>query len=139
MKSLRPWIIMSWIMLPGVMVGGSLLLRRVTLGDATPFQATWIRAFHAHGGVLIMMSILYCMFLDRTVLSASTKHASCVALFAGIGALVSGFLLHALVGQPNQSSMGTMLTLSGAILMGSALIVLIRGLITTPRLPPTIQ
>jgi len=40
MKTLRPWIIMSWIVLPGVMAGGSLLLRRITLGDATPFQAT---------------------------------------------------------------------------------------------------
>jgi drug/metabolite transporter superfamily protein YnfA len=139
MKTLRPWIIMSWIMLPGAMVGGSLLLRRLTFGDATPFQATWIRAFHAHGGVLILMSILYYMFLDRTALSVTTKHASCVALFLGISGLVSGFLFHALVGQPNESSIGTAITLSGAVLMASALVVLIYGLITTPRLPPTMQ
>lgn len=49
---------MSWIMLPGVMFGGSLLLRRLTAGDPDPFRATWIRTFHGHGGVLIMMSIL---------------------------------------------------------------------------------
>jgi drug/metabolite transporter superfamily protein YnfA len=139
MKTLRPWIIMSWIMLPGAMVGGSLLLRRLTFGDATPFQATWIRAFHAHGGVLILMSILYYMFLDRTALSTFTKHASCATLFVGIGGLVSRFLLHALVGQPNESSIGTVVTLSGAVFMGVALVVLIYGLITTPRLPPTIQ
>jgi drug/metabolite transporter superfamily protein YnfA len=105
----------------------------------TPFPATWIRAFHAHGGVLILMSILYYMFLDRTRLSAFTKHASCGALFLGIGGLLSGFLLHALVGQPNDSSIGTMITLSGAVLMGLALVVLIYGLITTPPLPAAIQ
>jgi drug/metabolite transporter superfamily protein YnfA len=139
MRTLRPWIIMSWIMLPGAMLGGSLLLRRLTLGDATPFQATWIRAFHAHGGVLILMSILYYMFLDRTALSASMKHASCATLFVGIGGLVSGFLFHAILGQPNDSSIGTVITLSGAVLMASALVVLIYGLITTPRPPPTIE
>jgi drug/metabolite transporter superfamily protein YnfA len=132
MKTLRAWIVMSWIMLPGVMVGGSLLLRRLVTGDPTPFQVTWIRAFHAHGGVLILMSILYYLFMDRTALSVSTKHASSLALFAGIGALVSGFLLHALVGQPGQTSPGTLVSLAGAVLIASALIVLVYGLITTP-------
>jgi hypothetical protein len=33
MNTLRGWIVMSWIMLPGVMVGGSLLLRRLTVGE----------------------------------------------------------------------------------------------------------
>lgn len=74
MNTLRGWIVMSWIMVPGVMVGGSLLLRRLTVGEPDPFQAAWLRAFHAHGGVLIMMSILYYLFLDRTTLSAVTKH-----------------------------------------------------------------
>jgi hypothetical protein len=78
-------------------------------------------------------------FLDRTALSTFTKHASCATLFVGIGGLVSRFLLHALVGQPNESSIGTVVTLSGAVFMGVALVVLIYGLITTPRLPPTIQ
>src|SRR5262245_40975547 len=139
MKNLRLWIIVSWIMLPGAMLGGSLLLRRLTLGDATPFQATWIRAFHAHGGVLILMSILYYMFLDRTALTAATKHTSSVAMFVGISGLVGGFLVHALVGRPDQSSIGTVMTLSGAVLMGSALIVLIYGLLRTPQPPVTMQ
>jgi drug/metabolite transporter superfamily protein YnfA len=133
MKTLRGWIVMSWIMLPAVMIGGSLLLRRLTLGEVTPFQETWIRAFHAHGGVLIMMSLLYYMFLERTALSTSAKHGSCLALFVGIGALTGGFFMHALVGQPNQTSTGTVITVAGAVLMASALIVLVYGMITTPR------
>lgn len=133
MKTLRGWIVMSWIMLPGVMVGGSLLLRRLTVGDADPFQAMWLRAFHAHGGVLIMMSILYYMFLDHTTLSAFTKHASSLALFVGIGAQVSGFLVHAITGQAGQTSLGTVITVSGAVPIASALIVLVYGLATKPR------
>ena len=133
MGTLRGWIVMSWVMLPGVMFGGSLLLRRLTIGDPDPFQATWIRAFHAHGGVLIMMSILYYLFLDRTVLSARTKHVASLTLFVGIGAQVGGFLLHALTGQPGRGSIGTVVTVAGAALIALALITLAYGLIRTPR------
>ena len=133
MGTLRGWAVMSWVMLPGVMFGGSLLLRRLTIGDPDPFQATWIRAFHAHGGVLIMMSILYYLFLDRTVLSARTKHGASLTLFVGIGAQVGGFLLHALTGQPGHGSIGTVVTVAGAALIALALITLAYGLIRTPR------
>jgi drug/metabolite transporter superfamily protein YnfA len=133
MKTLHGWIVMSWIMLPGVMFGGSLLLRRLTVGDPDPFQATWIRAFHAHGGVLIMMSILYYMFLDHTMLSARTKHGASLTLFIGIGAQVSGFLLHAFTGEPGHGSPGTVVTISGAVLIALALIALVHGLIRAPR------
>jgi drug/metabolite transporter superfamily protein YnfA len=132
MRTLRGWIVMSWIMLPGVMFGGSLLLRRLTGSELDPFQATWIRAFHAHGGVLIMMSILYYLFLDRTMLSARTKHAASLTLFVGIGAQVSGFLLHAVTGQPGHGSAGTVVTLAGAALIAFALLALVYGLIRAP-------
>lgn len=131
MKTLRVWILLSWTVLPLAMFGGALLLRRLSLGDATPFQATWLRAGHAHGGVLIVMSLLYYLFLDQTSLSASAKRAASAVLFAGIGALVGGFFLHAVVGQPNQASIGTAVTVSGAVLMAIALIALVYGLIRT--------
>jgi drug/metabolite transporter superfamily protein YnfA len=132
MNTVRMWIILSWILLPAVMGGGSLLLRRLTVGDPTPFQVTWIRAFHAHGGVLIIMSLLYYMFLDRTSLSGSVKRGACLALFLGIAALAGGFFVHALIGQPHHTSIGTALTLSGAASMAAALLVLVYGLLTTP-------
>jgi drug/metabolite transporter superfamily protein YnfA len=134
MRTLRGWSVMSWVMLPGVMFGGNLLLRRLTTGDLDPFQATWIRAFHAHAGVLIVMSILYYLFLDRTELSAWAKHGASLALFVGIGAQVGGFLLHALTGQPGHGSIGTVFTVAGAALIALALIVLMFGLVRTPRL-----
>jgi hypothetical protein len=50
-----------------------------------------------------MLSILYYLFLDRTTLSAWTKHASSLVLFVGIAAQTGGFLLHAITGQPGQA------------------------------------
>jgi drug/metabolite transporter superfamily protein YnfA len=132
MRTLRGWIVMSWIMLPGVMVGGNLLLRRLTVGEPDPFQATWLRAFHAHGGVLIMMSILYFLFLDRTTLPAWIKHAASLTLFVGIGAQSGGFMLHAIAGEPGQGSAGTIVTVVGGALLTIALFVLAYGLIKRP-------
>jgi drug/metabolite transporter superfamily protein YnfA len=132
MRTLRPWIIVSWIALPAVMVGGSLLLRRLSAGDPTPFQMTWLRAFHAHGGVLFMMSLLYYMFLDQTHLSASAKRIGCVAVFGGIGMLTGGFLLHAILGESGTYSIGTFVSLAGAGLLASAIMLLVYGLMTMP-------
>jgi hypothetical protein len=132
MNSLRIWIILSWIALPTVMFGGYSLLRLLNRGDVlTPFQVNWFRAGHAHAGVLLVMSLLYYMFLDQTALSASVKRAACVAIFVGILAQSGGFFLHMMVGQPNRGSIGTSVTMAGAVLLACAVIVLIYGLITT--------
>src|SRR5215510_10183640 len=72
MVSLRIWIILSWIALPTVMFGGYSLLRLLNRGGAlTQFQIDCFRAGHAHAGVLLLMSLLYYMFLDRTALPVS--------------------------------------------------------------------
>jgi hypothetical protein len=134
MSGLRVWIILSWIALPTVMFGGYSLLQLLNRGDVlTPFQVTWFRAGHAHAGVLLVMSLLYYMFLDKTSLSPTVKHAACVALFVGILAQSGGFSLHMLMGQPNQASIGTAVTVTGAILLACAVVVLIYGLVTAPE------
>jgi|SRR5262249_42333682 len=102
MTTLRAWIIASWIAFPGVMLGGTLLLRRVAVGDPSEYQVPWLRAFHAHGGVLFVLSLLYFLFLDQTALSRSVKRFASAALFAGIGGVAAGFLLQALIGQPSR-------------------------------------
>lgn len=133
MHGLCVWIILSWIALPTVMYGGYSLLQLLNRGDVlTPFQVTWFRAGHAHAGVLLLMSLLYYTFLDRTSLFATTKHAACAALFVGILAQSGGFFLHMVMGQPNQGSIGTAVTVSGAILLACAILVLVYGLITAP-------
>jgi hypothetical protein len=133
MNGLRVWIILSWIALPTVMYGGYSLLQLLNKGDVlTPFQVTWFRAGHAHAGVLLIMSLLYYMFLDRTSLSAAVKHAACAALFVGILAQSGGFFLHMVMGQADQASIGTAVTVTGAILLACAIVVLVYGLITAP-------
>ena len=134
MNSLRIWIIISWIALPTVMFGGYSLLRLLIRGDVlTPFQVTYFRAGHAHAGVLLLMSLLYYLFLDQTALSTSVKLAACVTLFVGILAQSGGFFLHMIVGQPSQASIGTTVTIVGAVLLAGAVLVLVYGLMTTPR------
>lgn len=132
MKTLRIWIILSWVALPAVMFGGAFLLQRSLnhTGGPTPFQLNWIRAGHAHGGVLMLMSLLYYTFLDQTSLPGSVKRAACAALFVGVLSQFGGFFLHAIIGQPNQASIGTAVTASGAVLLAGAIIVLVYGLIT---------
>jgi hypothetical protein len=129
MRTLRVWIVLSWIALPGVMFGGAFLMRRLSIGDPSPFQMTWLRAGHAHGGALFLMSLLYYLFLDETSLSARVKRAGCFAFFFGIGALAGGFFLHAIVGRPQEASIGNTLSAGGAALLASAIGILIYGLI----------
>lgn len=134
MNSLRIWIIISWIALPTVMFGGYSLLRLLIRGDVlTPFQVTYFRAGHAHAGVLLVMSLLYYLFLNQTALSPMVKLATCLSLFVGILAQSGGFFLHMIVGQPDQASLGTTVTTVGAVLLAGAVLVLVYGLITTPR------
>ena len=131
MNSLRYWVIASWVALPTVMFGGYSLLRLLNRGDVlTPFQVGNFRAGHAHAGVLLVMSLLYYTFLDQTNIPNTFKHAACAALFLGILAQSGGFFLHMMLGQPNQASIGTTVTIAGAVLLACAVAVLVYGLIT---------
>jgi hypothetical protein len=132
MTGLRVWIIFSWIALPTVMYGGYSLLQFINRGDAlTPFQVNWFRAGHAHAGVLLLMSLLYYHFLDKTSLPQGLKHAACAVLVVGILAQSGGFFIHMMVGKPSQASMGTTVTVTGAVLLVCCIAVLVYGLITT--------
>jgi Ni,Fe-hydrogenase I cytochrome b subunit len=132
MNGLRVWIILAWIALPTVMYGGYSLLHLINRGNAlTPFQVTWFRAGHAHAGVLLLMSLLYYAFMDKTSLSSAVKHVACATLLAGILAQSGGFFIHMLVGKPDQASIGNTVTLIGALLLTAAIAVLVYGLIST--------
>ena len=130
MRTLRIWIILSWIALPTVMYGGYSLLRLINQGDhLTPFQTMWFRAGHAHAGTLLLRSLLYFLFLDQTALGPTAKQVGSVTMFVGILAQSGGFFLHMLVGQPNEPSIGTSVTAAGAVLLVTAVGILIYGLV----------
>jgi hypothetical protein len=131
MKALRLWIVLSWIALPTVMYGGYSLLRLINQGEGlTPFQTTWFRAGHAHAGVLLLMSLLYYLFLDQTALAPATKQVGCLAMFVGILAQSGGFFVHMMIGQPNEPSIGTLITMAGAALLAIGVGILVYGLVT---------
>jgi hypothetical protein len=109
-----------------VIYGGYSLLRLINCDNAlTPFQVTWFRAGHAHAGVLVLMSLLYYTFMDKTSMSPAVKHAGCAMLFVGILAQSGGFFIHMVVGRPNQASIGNTVTVIGAVLLTSAIAVLL--------------
>jgi hypothetical protein len=127
MGGLRGWIIFAWIALPTVMYGGYSLLQLIKRGNVlTPAQVNFFRAGHAHAGVLTLMSLLYYMFLDQTSLSLPVKHAACAAMVVGILAQSGGFFIHLF---PERASLGTKVTLTGAVILVCAIAVLIYGLL----------
>lgn len=134
MNHLRGWILFSWAAIAPAMLGGAVLLRLLNLGDRlTPFQTTWLRAGHAHGGVLLLMSLLYYLFLERTAISVRGKRAAATLFLFGVVALSGGFFLHAFLGAPGQRSLGTLVSISGGVSMAAAVLFLVYALSATRR------
>src|SRR5687768_10521746 len=100
MDPLRLFPIISWISLPTVMFGGYSLLRLIGEERLTPFQHTYFRAGHAHAGVLLILSLVFYQYLERTSLSSAIKLAASAAFVVGVLAQSGGFFLHMLIGQP---------------------------------------
>ena len=131
MHPLRIFSIIAWIALPTVMFGGYSLLGLLTRNGLTEFQQTYFRAGHAHAGVLLLMSLLYHHFMEQTKLSHAMKVGASTVLLVGILAQSGGFFLHMVVGQPGAPSLGTTVTVLGAVLLAAAILVLVYGLITS--------
>jgi hypothetical protein len=133
MPRLRMFSIIAWIALPAVMYGGYALLGLLTRDGLTPFQQTFFRAGHAHAGVLLLLSLLYHSYLEQTTLRPAIKVAAVVVVLVGILAQSGGFFLHMAIGQAGAPSLGTTITTMGAVLLAAAIVLLVYGLITTPR------
>ena len=112
----------------GVEYGGWALLGFLTgRGQLGEFREKFFRAGHAHAGVLLVLSLVYFLYLDRTGYSTGVQWLAGLLLFAGIIAQSSGFFIHLGLGQPD---LGTVVTRSGALLIAVALVMLAVGLIT---------
>lgn len=129
MHSLRIFSIIAWIAIPTVMYGGYSLLGLLTRNGLSEFQQTYFRAGHAHAGVLLLMSLLYHYYMEQTSLSPTVKVMSAVLILVGILAQSGGFFLHMLTGQPGSASIGTVVTTVGAVLLATAVLILVYGLI----------
>jgi len=110
--------------------GGTALLRMLTSdSDLSDFEEQFFRAGHAHAGVLLILSLVYYIYLDRTEFSEQTQWLTGAALALGVLAQSGGFFLHMALGEERQASAGTALTIGGGVLIAIALATLAYGLV----------
>jgi hypothetical protein len=122
--------IVALLSLVGVEYGGWALLGFLTgRGALDAFREQFFRASHAHAGVLLVLSLVYFLYLDRAGYSTGMQWLAGL-LLAGIFAQSGGFFVHLGIGQEGRRSPGTVLTRTGALLIAAALVILAIGLIT---------
>ena len=131
MDPIQLFAIISLLSLPTVMFGGYSLRRLMEQrGGLTDFQQTYFRAGHGHAGVLLVLSLVYYRYLGDVTVSDSLRWTAGVILAAGILAQSGGFFLHMAVGNPEESSIGTRVTIVGALLLSIALLILAFALVS---------
>ena len=127
MGALKLFILISWISIPTVMFGGYSFLR--WLGDILDKrQARLFRAGHAHAGVLLILSLAYYHYMSLTTLPLSLQYIGCSLLAFGIILQSGGFFWSAFLDKPGKRPTGMFITTGGAVLLVSAIIVLVIGL-----------
>ena len=132
MEPTRVLPIVALFSLVGVEYGGWALLGFLTgRGALGSFREQFFRAGHAHAGVLLVLSLVYFIYLERAGYSTGMQWLAGLLLLVGILAQSGGFFVHLGVGQEGRSSLGTVMTRSGALLIASALVILAAGLIST--------
>lgn len=111
------------LLLVTVMFGGVSLLRILEDGDIlNDWQVDQFRAGHAHAGVLVILSLVCAVLLERTRWSEGKRNLAMAVLLAGGLGQSGGFFLNMLVGEPESFSAGIALTLVGALLLATAVI-----------------
>lgn len=122
--------IIALLSLVSVEYGGWALLGFLTgRGQLGEFREKFFRAGHAHAGVLLVLSLVYFLYLDRTGYSSGVRWLAGLLLLVGIIAQSGGFFIHLALGEPGRSSLGTVVTRSGALLLAVALVMLVIGLV----------
>jgi fucose 4-O-acetylase-like acetyltransferase len=122
--------VISLLLLVSVEYGGWSLLGFLTgHGQIGEFREQFFRTGHAHAGVLLVLSLVYFLYLDRTAYSTGVQWLASLLLLVGIMAQSGGFFFHLALGQKDRSSVGTIVTRSGALLLAAALIILAIGLL----------
>jgi hypothetical protein len=122
--------VISLLLLVSVEYGGwSLLGFHTGRGQPGEFREQFFRTGHAHAGVLLVLSLVYFLYLDRTGYSTGVQWLASLLLLVGIMAQSGGSFLHLALGHKDRSSVGTIVTRSGALLLAAALIILAIGLL----------
>lgn len=131
MEPTKIYPIVALLSLVTVEYGGWALLTFVTgrSGQLNDFQTLFFRVGHAHAGVLLVLSLVYFLYLgNNTDFAESTQWVAGAILLAGVLAQSGGFFTHLAAGGPGRTSIGTRLTRSGALLIATALVILVVGI-----------
>jgi hypothetical protein len=121
--------IIALLSLVNVEYGGWALLGFLTgRGQLGEFREKFFRAGHVHAGMLLVLSLVYFLYLDRTEYSTVVQWIAGLLLLLGIIAQSGGFFIHLGLGRPDRSSLGTVVTRTGALLLAVALVMLAIGL-----------
>jgi hypothetical protein len=132
MEPTRVLPIISVFSIVTVEYGGYALLSFLTSNrDLGEFRERFFRAGHAHAGVLLVLSLVYFIYLERTDFSTGVRWLAGGLLLVGVLCQSGGFFLHMWRGQPGRRSVGSLVTTIGALLIAAALITLGVGLIGT--------
>ena len=104
--------------------------------DSSPGTARWAPSASGSSaratrtpGCCWVLSLAYFLYLGRAGYSAGVQWLAGALLLAGVLAQSGGFFVHLALGQEGRSSLGTVLTRAGALLIAAALIMLAIGLI----------
>lgn len=136
MKTQSRFIALTLFALVTVEFGGWSLLGLLTSqGTLTPFQEQFFRAGHAHAGVLLTLALVYFLLMEKTKYTPAGQRVLDLVLLGGILLQSGGFFVHMLAGEESRSSVGTLLTRIGAVLLAGALISLGVGILRTGRMP----
>jgi hypothetical protein len=107
------------------------LLRLINRGDAlSSFQISSFRAGHAHAGIFLLLALQFYVVLDSTTLPELAKQLACAVFAVGIVLQSGGFFLAVIRGASSRSSVAV--TSAGAVLLATAIAVLVYGLIARP-------
>jgi hypothetical protein len=121
--------ILSIFALVTVEYGGWALLSVLTGRSLSDFGVQFFRAGHAHAGVLLVLSLVYFVYLDRTPYGNTLQWLCGLLFLLGVMAQSGGFFVHMAAGGPGRTSLGTKLTRAGGLVLGAALVLLGVGLI----------
>ena len=122
--------IITVITLITVEYGGWALLGFLSgAGEMSDFQKQFFRAGHAHAGVLLVLSLVYFIYLDRADFGDGVQWLGGIVLLVGVLAQSGGFFIHMGMGKEGVASLGTRVTRTGALLIAIALGILAVGLI----------
>ena len=96
--------VITVLSLISVEYGGWALLGFLTgRGRLGGFRERFFRAGHAHAGVLLVLSLVYFLYLDRTGYSAGVQWLAGLLLLAGILAQSGGFSSILDLGSPTRA------------------------------------